>query len=215
MKKPVLIIVLLGFLGILGFLVFLPGEGNAQWQVSKKQVLPQFMRIANKNVLPLSNRPFSPDLDVGYVLDMPEKYDYIIDPQLAEWDIDLEILNEVAMSNLEKLVKDTEIDFGNPLQDMSARYAIIENGDGYAATHILSEDMRQKLHEFLGPTYIMAVPVRDFLIAWHPEYPAAEAFSDEVAKVYGEGGAYKLSKRLYIVTAEGIEPVPTPEEVEG
>lgn len=181
--------------------------GTKEWREVQPSVLPQLMPGNNKKQAPLVYTEISRDIDVGYVIDREKSYDFIMQDSLAAWEIDAKTLHKTAMRNLEKLAETTEIQFADSEETPGGRYAIIETSDGYAAARILSEEIRKKMREYLGEEYVAAVPVRDFLIFWHKDFPLAGQFMEQVEKEYAAEEIYRLTPRLFLITDEGMTPL--------
>lgn len=183
-------------------------KGNAEWKEVKASVMPQLMEGNLKRRMPTAvNREVSRDLDLGYVIDREKGYDFIMNYNLRDWNIDEKTLHKTAMKNLEKLVKETEIQAADAAENDTGRYAIIETGDGYDAVRILSPTLQKRMRKYLGNEYIAAVPVRDFLIFWHKGFTLTNEFIDQVENEYAAGDKYKLTPRLFLVTKDGLQPL--------
>lgn len=180
-------------------------EGNEKWQAIKDQMLPQLVPVENKEKIDLLFKPFSKEVDIAYVLDKEDYYEFITIESLAFWDIDQKTLHATALKNLEKLSEDTKIEFASSGEDKKDKYAIIETSDSYAAARILVPWIRKQIAKKVGETAIAATPTRDFLIFWHPEFSLQNSFISQVKKEYTDGGTYKLSPGFLRVTENNIE----------
>lgn len=197
--------VLLLILGIGLLMLYAPGDDS--WDGVKRHVLPQFVPAKNKEIIPLVWKEFLPDVDIAYVIDRKQSYDFIIKPMLRTWGISEQELEQQAMRNLEKFARGTQIHMTKPERSPDIPYATIETGDGYAAVRILSQDIRGVLAKELGEPFTVAIPVRDFLIAWPKDFPVADDFIEQVQKEYDQEETYRLTPKILEGSPSSVTPL--------
>lgn len=207
-KRPqtiALSIILVVLIGGLGALIIFGGE-QSEWDKSKSLVLPQLMPVENKDSLPLISTPLSDEIDIGFVIDREDTYDFINEETLEFWGVTLDELFEQALDNLDARSVGIDMEVGETIpDDPRGTYVILEMTDGYAAARLLSLSIRNAIAQELGEEYIAAIPTRDFLIFWHPEFSFHDEFIAQVQKEHELGGKYKLTPNPFLVNSLGIQ----------
>jgi uncharacterized protein YtpQ (UPF0354 family) len=192
---------------VLSIVFFLVKGSSSAWWAVRGSVLPQLVQSTHKERVPIVFRRFSPAIDIAYVIDHPETYDFIMRKQLEDWGIDEATLHAYALENLEELAADTPVEVARATAGKDEAYAIIETDDGYAAARILSEAIRTKLTYELGDSFVVAMPIRDFLIAWQTDFSLQGNFLTQVQEEYDAAEDYELTPEPFLVTPEGIQPL--------
>lgn len=190
-------------------LVIVHRRNVTTWEIVKANIMPEFMPAENKDKVPLIARPFSKDIDIGFVIDKELGYTFVDKGRLKEWNIDEETLARTAMENLETRSQNVnlEVDHVGESTSPEMTYVMLELKDGYSAVRLLSTAVRRAVVRELGDEYIAAIPTRDFLIFWNPKFALAEQFSKQIQKEYEEEPTYKLSPGLFLVNQKGIQKV--------
>ena len=184
-------------------------EGNDEWREVREHVLPQFMPATNTDRFNFVHDEFSTDVSIGYVVDHETTYDFIGPEMAAAWGVDEQTVKDQAIENLEERAKNLEMDvaFAGDVQTPQNTYIAVETADGYSAVLLLSARVRGAVKEELGAEYIAAIPHRDFLIFWHPDFPLTDAFLKQVALEYQSEDTYMLTPQPFGVTDNGIQPL--------
>lgn len=147
-------------------------------------------------------RPMSKDLRVAYVIDSDKAVQYVMAKHLAAWSADAEAVHVAGVANLDALSRDLPIKVQGAASG-PGRYAMVSITDSYAAARVLAPNFMQRMRDALGPTLIVGVPNRDFLIAWTPDFDKRHGFAAQVAKD-AERQAYALSDELFVSSAAGL-----------
>ena len=202
-------IVSLALLATAAALAFVNKRQHTPWNLEKANIMPQLMPSENKTKLPLVARPFSKDVDIGFVIDKDRSYDFVDKGRLKEWNIDEDTLARTAMENLETRSQNVnlEVDHVGDSVSPESTYVMLELKDGYSAVRLLSTTIRRAVVRELGEEYVTAIPTRDFLIFWGTQFPLSEQFVAQVQKEYDNEKTYKLSPELYLVNRQGIQMV--------
>lgn len=158
--------------------------------------------IAVKLKKKLVHRPLSPYIIVAYAIDAPDSLSYVTEDQLEMWKIDVDTLHALARANLDAAAADTLI---APKTSSSGpgNYVTVSSPDGYAAAHALSPAFMARLHAALGSNIVVAVPNRDFLVAWSRDFTNRAEFARLVARDYGQR-PHPLSPELFVATEAGL-----------
>jgi len=203
------VIVSLAVIATVVALVVVQKKHSTPWELVKANIMPEFMPAENKTKIPLVARPFSKDIDVGFVIDKDLGYTFVDKGRLKEWNIDEETLARTAMENLETRSQNVnlEVDHVGDKASPENTYVMLELKDGYSAVRLLSTAVRRAVIRELGEEYVAAVPTRDFLIFWSAKFPLSEQFIAQIQKEYDEEKTYKLSPELFLVNQQGIQMV--------
>lgn len=183
------------------------GKEKSPWELAKDRIMPQLIPAENKTLIPLVTKPFLPDVDVGFVIDREDRYDFVDPGYLSAWGIDEQTLVDTAMANLEDRSKNLSLEVAHlgDSTDPKDAYVIAELADGFSAVRILSSRVRDAVKRELGDEYIAAIPHRDFLIFWNPAFPLGSQFLQQVRTEYDDAQTYKLSPELIFINREGIQ----------
>lgn len=204
MRKTLRPIILLGIACVL---LSSCGKEKTDWELAQSQIMPQLIPVENKTLIPLVTKPFLPDVDIGFVIDREQRYDFIDPGYLTQWGIDEETLVETAMKNLEERSKNLSLEVARlgDSKEPKDTYVIVELADGYSAVRLLSSRVRNAVRQELGDEYIAAIPHRDFLIFWNPSFPLGSQFLQQSRKEFDEAKTYKLSPELVLVKRDGMQ----------
>ncbi|MDA1208789.1 MAG: DUF1444 family protein [bacterium] len=205
MQKKILIIIGLAIL-LGGGYMMLRNTETPEWAMAKGTVLPQLMRTKNKDLMPLVHASFSDSLDIGYVFDDETRYDFIMQPQLEQLGINQQTLHKQAMKNFTALTETPAFDVSNAGTSENEKYLIIETGDGFAASRLVSKAVQKRIIDELGEGATVAIPMRDILIAWPANFPLEEAFIEQVNTEFEAEETYELTTDLFIVDKSGVTP---------
>lgn len=209
MKKKILFAVVGALIiVVLGFLISRNARiGTAAYQDVRDLVRPQFMPVGNKEKIDVLAKSFSDDIDIGIVVDAPEKYTFVKPDDLKTWGVTEQQLYDQALKNLETISKDTKVQLYQSGTEEKGKYILLELPDGYTAARLLSPTIRKTVASELGDTYLAAIPTRDFMIFWREDFPFAAEFLKQVNDEYTAETKYPLSPNLFVISPAGIQPV--------
>ena len=165
-----------------------PSEiGN--WNLVKDRIRPQIFPkdyLDNKLIkqkIVFKKLNFSNDLLEGYVIDSEKAFQYINKEHLKKWNINLEAIKKTAYDNLATASSETRL---NPVsakgREARGKYLVISVKDGYAAARLLLPEMRNKIESELGKPCFVAIPNRDFLVAWSYNFSKKKEFKRQVLR---------------------------------
>ena len=190
----------------IGIISISSDQGSDAWRDVRGNVMPQFMPTAQKNLLDIMHRPFADDIDIGYVVSVGSKYEFIDPTMIANWEVTEDMIIDQAMRNLEARSRNIDVEVAESEEgDPATKYVIVELNDGFAAVRLLSPGVRKAIARELGDEYIAAIPTRDFLIFWHKDFPLFDAFAKQVEVEYEAESEYPLSPRPFYVSRQNIE----------
>jgi uncharacterized protein YtpQ (UPF0354 family) len=147
----------------------------------------------------LARNEWLADLSVAYVIRIPSGFRYITEVDLERWNIELEDLHQLAITNLCRLETAAAMpQFG----DESPRFAIVVAGDNMEASRMLNPRLYDLFADKLGGPFIAAIPCRDALVVFPNDRELRRHVQQIVRKDY-ETSAYPISDRLFLVTPDG------------
>lgn len=132
------------------------------WETAKKMLMPQLMPREFTTNIPLVFHQFYGDILLGFVLDRPDRYQYVTQSDLKNWGVSMSDIQNIALENLDARSRDMDmtcIEGNNAL-------LMVGSGDGFDAVRIASQNIRQVITETIGCEFYFGVPNRDFLICW-------------------------------------------------
>ena len=183
-------------------------RGAPEWIAIRDNVLPQFTTTDLKIKESIITRSFSPQIDIGFVVEADTLYQFISQEELDIWKIDEDTLYDTALRNLDKRSQNINVEVAEAAEsDPTAMYVIVELDDGFSAVRLLSAGVRKAIAREVGNEYIAAIPTRDFLIFWHKDFPIFDAFAQQVRTEYETEEDYPLTPDLFRVNKYGIQPV--------
>jgi uncharacterized protein YtpQ (UPF0354 family) len=87
---------------------------------------------------------------------------------------------------------------------LAGKYLFISTHDGYDAARLDIDKLREEIGKKLGYPYYVAIPNRDFLVAWSKNYAFGDKFAQKVREDF-EHQSYPISPLVYRVDHTGIK----------
>ncbi len=183
------------------------------WEDAKVRIRPQIFprayldqkEFAQKMVFkPLA---FSNQLMEGYVVDSKRAFRYVMKSDLKKWNVSQEIIKDTAYENLVQASTGTKLEAirarGSKTQ---GRYLTIDINDGYAAARLLLPAVRNKIESQLGKPCFVAIPNRDYLIAWSydSDTDQLKQFENKVVRKF-HFKDHPLSPEIYAIVNSMVE----------
>lgn len=189
-----------------------PDDGKPKsWEEIKTRIRPQiFPRdylqqewIKNNIVFkPLS---FSKDLMEGYVIDSDSAFQYVLKSNLKHWNVSIETVKKTAYENLvSATTKNMILAKKTRNRDSRGKYLEISVNDGYAAARLLLPNVRGQIEAELGKPCYVAIPNRDFLLAWSLDMNETDKFEKQVVRKF-HFRDHPLSPEIYALVNSKIE----------
>lgn len=132
------------------------------WEAAQRLLRPQLVPADYLGRMPLAHVPFGEGLVLGFVLDRPEAYAYVLAKDVEGWGVTLDQVNAVALGNLDGISTEVPIEVSSGADPFVA----VAVNDGYDAVRLLSPTFRASVAKQLGSPFHAAIPNRDFLIMW-------------------------------------------------
>ncbi|WP_267358312.1 MULTISPECIES: hypothetical protein [unclassified Methylobacterium] len=160
----------------------------------------------------LAHRRFSETLHVVYVLDEPNRYQYVTREMLAGWQIDPAQVETTAVANLAATSKDAPFEL--VLGDGAPLFAMANPGDDFAIARLLVPPYLNEIRSALKTDSItLAGPTRNLLLAWPSGSPARRALAAEATR-YLRTGPYGRSDELFRFDGRHLRPLNTMERAD-
>lgn len=184
---------------------------HVSWNDVKSKLRPQIFRssLLKQKKQAMVSRPltFSKKLMEGFVIDSKNSFSYVTPRHLASWKVDIDAVSKCAYENLEKVSQDLKIESNDANgKDAKGKYVTISVPDGYAAARILLPEVRKRLQRDLGDHCFVAIPNRDFLIGWSPDFTHKEKFVAQVRRDF-ESRHHPLTPQIYEMEDNNIATV--------
>ncbi len=129
--------------------------------------------------------------------------------EVDAWSLDPDELHEQALVNLVSRSRDLTME-GSRTQHYTMLAMVTP--DPFNASRILLPDLHSKLREHLGPSFYVAIPSADFLLAFTTQDPTTIGrIRQQMAADYARVQA-PISPRLFIMTPDGVAGDPDVEE---
>jgi len=176
-----------------------------KYQQIRRKVMPvlrpRILRQLEKGA-DLAAAEFVNQTTINFVVDEAQTMRFICQSEICNWDMDIEQLQRDALQNLSKYRPDFNT---QQITDADQVVAVIFNElDGYDASRLLLPELHSRLSKLLGPTFLVGVPNRDFLIAFRMD--DAEFCRRIANQVRGDFASmdHAVSDRLFLVSADGV-----------
>lgn len=132
-----------------------------------------------------------------FVIDSPLAKKWVTKQNLAQWKISTQELKNKAIKNLDSATPFSSfVESKDP--DGNVWLVIINTQDSYDAARIFSDYVRTTIAKSLGNNYFIAIPNRDFLVAWRVNLPA---HAQLIAKIENDfvTRPYPITSSVFIV----------------
>lgn len=173
-------------------------------QVVPDEILQQYTMLAH--------RRFSETLHVVYVLDEPNRYQYVTREMLAGWQVDPALVETAAVANLTGTSRDAP--FQLVLGDGAPLFAMADPGDDFAIARLLVPSYLDEIrHALKADSITLAGPTRNLLLAWPSDSPARRDLAAEATRYLREG-PYGRSDELFRFDGREVRPLNTMERAD-
>ncbi len=140
---------------------------------------------------PTINEPLVADLSVLYVLDFPDRVQFLLESNLAELGLDVNEVRDLAVSNLAAKSDDYIV------HTMEQIY-FLELDGMYESSALLLDEFWTKVESQIGGAPVVAIPTRDIVIFAPANDPLGIELVRMVAQQIEEETGYPISKSLLI-----------------
>lgn len=174
----------------------------SSWDIAKGLLRPQLMPRDYKERYGVISRTFYDNIEIGYVLDHPDTYEYVTEKTLSLWEKSFKEVDEQALQNLATIAENI------PIEVSEENHTIMFDGtDGYVAVRILLPSVREKFAKYLGETFFVGIPNRDFMVCWGKNVaPEIQENLRQQIQIDVETRPYPLTSRIFIASEGEIKP---------
>lgn len=177
------------------------------WEAAQRLLRPQLMPAEYLDLMPVAHTPFGEGLVLGFVLDRPDTYAYVLTKDVELWGVTLDQVHTVAFDNLDAISKKVSLQASTGADPFLA----VGGNDGYDAVRLLSPQFRASVAKRLGSPFYAAIPNRDFLIMWSAKAtPSFMAHAREQAVRDSRDQPYPLTPTIFEATPARIKPLSHP-----
>lgn len=157
--------------------------------------------------LDVVHRKLSDELVIVYALDEPDSYGTLTNKEFDRWSVTASTVESTAIGNLEEASRTIE---PKVRTGRGGGFVTVSSGDSYDGARLLLPDFLGRIRKDLGPSLVMMVPRRDFLIGWTPDYGGRRDLYAEAKNEFGRG-PYPRSRELFLASPEGVRPLSSEE----
>ncbi|MCJ2135827.1 hypothetical protein MKK69_17500 [Methylobacterium sp. J-026] len=200
------------FLGV-AFAKAVPAPDTGDFAAIRSRLRPQLVpnEILQQYKM-LAHRRFSETLHVVYVLDEPNRYQYVTREMLAGWQVDPALVETTAVANLAATSADAPFEL--VLGDGAPLFAMADPGDDFAIARLLVPSYLDEIRTALKTDSItLAGPTRNLLLAWPSGSPARRDLAAEATR-YLRTGPYGRSDELFCFDGHQVRPLNTTERAD-
>lgn len=170
----------------------------------RSQILPMLSAEDDPRNNERVRMPWVGGLSVGYVVDEDASYRYVHQEMLENWDLSLDELHELAISNLREYSADNPLELTIVGDELHPRMLMPVKPDAYNSSRILDPEFHGRLRDLFGPELVVGVPNRDFFVAVTMN---DTALIEQVRVRVHEDFAtmhHPLTQRLLVISADGV-----------
>ncbi len=136
-----------------------------------------------------------------YAVDQEYRYATVLQPQFDSWHLPRATVEQAAVANLQARADQLAVE---PARHTGGGTYYTSNvADGYDAARLLLPGFMTRVRQALGtPTVFAAIPNRDFLVAWTPDFSKRTAFAALVTRdIHIQ--PHPLTDALFVVSEQG------------
>jgi hypothetical protein len=148
--------------------------------------------------------PWVGGLTVGYVVDEDDSYRYVHQQMLDNWDLSVDDLHDLAISNLRQYAADHPLEVTMMGDETDPRMLMPVRPDAYNCSRILDPGFHGRLRDLFGHELIVGVPNRDFFVA--VSLKDADLIEQVRTRVNEDFATmhHPLTRRLLVISADGV-----------
>lgn len=180
--------------------------GAMGWELARGKIMPRiqprsiFEHLSEEMV---AHVPYVNGTVVVFVIDMPNMTVSVTTEQMLRWGIsDPQELEEIARENLDHYTPELELRCME--SEEGGRAIVLAQQDGYDASRLLLDSLREQLGPRLGGDFLVGTPSRDMFVAVSR---GPDGFVDRVIeRVHADflRLPYPITDRMFYVTYDGV-----------
>lgn len=150
--------------------------------------------------------PFPNDTAVVFVVDYDAAMRFVSKDESERWETPPKHMLRIARENLQRRNEDPPEHLLMTQEGEPHAFALAV-GDGYDAARLLLPGLRDRLVEHFGDDFAVAIPNRDFLIAFRTDKQGVLKQMRELIGRDSSNRPYPITDALFQFTDSGIEPL--------
>ena len=183
--------------------------GQESWEDARARLLPllkhrSYLESNSANRYSLVSEWLA-DVVICYALRSNDIFRFVTTADVDRWETDAEALHEVAIANLCRLSWPTKLEGAR--QRDGGRLIVVATGDGLASSRILHPDLHRLFSGPLGSPFRAGIPDRDTLVVYSDRHRLRQRTERQLRKDH-RTSSYAITPRPFLVTPDGIAPVP-------
>lgn len=190
------------------------GGGRRTWAQARANLRIQIVPIEyRQQATGLIVRDLTGKVVIAYAHDQGQRYALVTQDDLKSWGVGADAVHAAALAGLAAASTKLPVT-AKRSADRRGAYATIATNDGYDAARLLVPSVRQKLRKALGSDrVIVAIPNRDFLVAWTPDFSERADFAAKAGED-SRSRSHPLTDELFVVDANGVRIATATERAE-
>lgn len=188
-----------------GILIAHLPDGIACLELVRSSIFP---RVASDSVFDKVSRdtvahlPFVNGTSILFMLDFPSSVISITVEDLLRWGVTIEELDQIARRNLSNRAPNLS---PRIIEVKAGEFSVmLEEKDSNDAARILLPDLYSRLAPQLGGDFLVGLPTRDVFVAVRAAAWGQVRELEERIGWYFRNSAFPLSRRLFLVTRDGV-----------
>ncbi len=199
--------------------IVLPGLATVvrlqEW--GPEQLMPPFEEVADR-IMPMLypeadaddslkdfvKVPWVGGLTVMFVLDEDSTYRFVHRKMLDMWEVSVDELQELAMTNLETFASENPLEVTLIGNNENARMLVPVEPNAYNSVRLLGGDLHHRLRQLLGAELVVGIPNRDFFVAVSLKHPQLIGQVRQCVIEDYQSMHHPLTSRLLVISADGV-----------
>lgn len=136
-----------------------------------------------------------------FVVDNENTRAFVTPKDIEAWGIKLPELQATAMNNLQKISPTSQLRLN--MDGDQVNLVISSQHDSYDSARILLPEVQRFIRQVLHGDALVAIPNRDFLIAWRMDNPHKRILAERVVQDYQQQ-PHPLTYELFVVDDKGL-----------
>lgn len=180
-----------------------PFDGKATFDAVRSSLRLQLEPVDYLKTFPdIVHTEFLAGLMSVCVMDQAYRYATLLQHQLDSWQLPRGTVEQMAVANLEGLSDQLAIEPG--AQSRAGAFYACATLDGYDAARLMLPRFMKRVREALKtPVLFAAIPNRDFLVTWTPDFSKRETFAGLVSRDMHEQ-PHPLTDALFVVSDQEL-----------
>lgn len=178
------------------------------WADVKARILPTVSPSEYQKVAQCL--PMSPLVARCFVVDNANTRAFVTPKDMEAWAVKLPELQATAMDNLQKISPTSQLRLN--MDGDQVNLVISSQHDSYDSARILLPEIQRFIRKVLQGDALIAIPNRDFLIAWRLDNPRKRVLAGRVVQDFRQQ-PHPLTYELFVLDDQGLRPATKAEAI--